>query len=199
MDLNLVKTNEATNKGMTIFLYLSDVSGQWVAYGQSAYSLRLYVKANGFDSLRAYSIELKMPCTVVSNKTVSSLRHVLKMMDEEVGQRVSFEVPDEVDYKFEEYLMWMEKLQKENRVTVSRLSKEYGVTEETIRRDLEKLEKDGIRTQLLLLILLRPDEQTEILKVAEHYFCKLHANWYMTSMFKKWCDEQGLEPEWFED
>ena len=64
---------------------------------------------------------------------------------------------------------------------------------------LEKLEKDGIRTQLLLLILLRPDEQTEILKVAEHYFCKLKANWYMTSMFKKWCDEQGLEPEWFED
>lgn len=63
---------------------------------------------------------------------------------------------------------------------------------------LEKLEKDGIRTQLLLLILLRPDEQTEILKVAEHYFCKLKANWYMTSMFKKWCDEQELEPEWFE-
>lgn len=64
---------------------------------------------------------------------------------------------------------------------------------------LGKLEKDGIRTQLLLLILLRPDEQTEILKVAEHYFCKLHANWYMTSMFKKWCDEQGLEPEWFDE
>lgn len=64
---------------------------------------------------------------------------------------------------------------------------------------LGKLEKDGIRTQLLLLILLRPDEQTEILKVAEHYFCKLKANWYMTSMFKKWCDEQELEPEWFED
>ena len=64
---------------------------------------------------------------------------------------------------------------------------------------LEKLEKDSIRTQLLLLILLRPDEQTEILKVAEHYFCKLKANWYMTGMFKKWCDEQGLEPEWFEN
>lgn len=64
---------------------------------------------------------------------------------------------------------------------------------------LGKLEKDGIRTQLLLMILLRPDEQTEILKVAEHYFVKLKANWYMTSMFKKWCDEQGLEPEWFED
>ena len=62
---------------------------------------------------------------------------------------------------------------------------------------LTKLEKDGLRTQLLLLILLRPEEQTEILKIAEHYFVKLKANWYMTSIFKKWCDEHELEPEWF--
>ena len=69
----------------------------------------------------------------------------------------------------------------------------------SIKDRLGKLEKDEIRTQLLLLLLLRPDEQTEILKVAEYYFCKLKANWYMTGMFKKWCDEQGLEPEWFDE
>lgn len=61
------------------------------------------------------------------------------------------------------------------------------------------LEKDGLRTQLLLMILLKPGEQTEILKIAEHYFVKLKANWYMTGIFKKWCDEHGLEPEWFDD
>ncbi len=83
MDLNLVKTNEATNKGMNIFLYLSDVSGQWVAYGQSAYALRLYVKAQEYDSLRAYSAELNMPCTVISHKTAKSLRHELKIVDEQ--------------------------------------------------------------------------------------------------------------------
>ena len=48
------------------------------------------------------------------------------------------------------------------------------------------------------MILLKPEEQTEILKVAQHYFVKLKANWYMTGIFKKWCDEQGLEPEWFD-
>ncbi len=68
---------------------------------------------------------------------------------------------------------------------------------DSIRTALTKLEKDGLRTQLLLLILLRPEEQTEILKIAEYYFIKLKANWYMTSIFKKWCDEHGLEPEWF--
>ncbi len=37
----------------------------------------------------------------------------------------------------------LEKLQKEKRVVVSELSKTYAVSEETIRRDLEKLENDG--------------------------------------------------------
>lgn len=68
-----------------------------------------------------------------------------------------------------------------------------------IQDRLTKIEKDGIRTQLLFLILIRPEEQTEILKVAEYYFVKLKANWYMTGFFKKWCDERGLEPEWFDN
>lgn len=37
-----------------------------------------------------------------------------------------------------------EKLQAERRVVVSELSQKYGVSEETIRRDLEKLENDGL-------------------------------------------------------
>lgn len=37
----------------------------------------------------------------------------------------------------------LERLQKEQRVLVAELSLEYGVTEETIRRDLDKLEKEG--------------------------------------------------------
>lgn len=129
MEFNLVMNKETQNEKKFIHLYLSDVSGQWVSYGQSAYSLRLYVKANGFDSLRAYSTELKMPCTVVSNKTVNSLRHVLKITDEEAGQRVTFEVPDVVDYQFEDYLMWMDKLQKEN------ASGEHSVSIQTLVSD----------------------------------------------------------------
>ncbi len=37
----------------------------------------------------------------------------------------------------------LERLQKEQRVLVAELSQEYGVTEETIRRDLDKLEREG--------------------------------------------------------
>ena len=70
--------------------------------------------------------------------------------------------------------------------------------DDDIKGTLKKLEKDGLRTQLLLLLLLQPDEETEILKIAEHYFVKLKGNWYMTSMFSKWCKTRGLRPEWFD-
>lgn len=71
--------------------------------------------------------------------------------------------------------------------------------EDSIKDKLTILEKDGIRTQLLMLILMQPDETAEILKVAEHYFVKLKANWYMTGLFGKWCEQRGLKPDWFDE
>ncbi|MFT3984551.1 MAG: DeoR/GlpR family DNA-binding transcription regulator [Lachnospiraceae bacterium] len=41
----------------------------------------------------------------------------------------------------------LEKLQEEKRVVVGELSQLYGVSEETIRRDLDKLDKDGLATK----------------------------------------------------
>lgn len=78
--------------------------------------------------------------------------------------------------------------------------KEQNIEDErkSIKDTLVKLEKDGLRTQLLLLILLKPEEKTEILKIAEHYFVKLKANWYMSGIFKKWCVEHDLKPDWFD-
>lgn len=74
-------------------------------------------------------------------------------------------------------------------------------TAKNVKGKLLTLEKDGLRTQLLLLLLMKPEEQTEILTIAEHYFVKppngLGGNWYMTGLFAKWCDEHSIEPEWF--
>ncbi len=41
----------------------------------------------------------------------------------------------------------LEKLQAEKRVVVSQLSQQFDVSEETIRRDLDKLEKEGLATK----------------------------------------------------
>jgi len=65
---------------------------------------------------------------------------------------------------------------------------------------LDKLEKDGLRMQLLFLITLQPTEKREILKLAEYYFATLKGNWYMTSIFNKWLEENDIaKPEWFEN
>lgn len=67
-----------------------------------------------------------------------------------------------------------------------------------VKGKLTVLEKDVLRTQLLLMILLKPTEVQEILTVGEHYFNVLEGNWYMTSIFNKWLLESDIaEPEWF--
>ena len=76
-------------------------------------------------------------------------------------------------------------------------------TKKSIKGKLEHLERDGLRTQLLLMLLMRPLEESEILTLAERYFRKppygLGGNWYMTNMFKKWLKEYNVgQPDWFE-
>lgn len=75
-------------------------------------------------------------------------------------------------------------------------------TKKNINGKLTLLEKDGLRTQLLLLLLLMPDEKKEILTIGQHYFSKppdgLGGNWYMTSLFDKWLDKYDVaKPQWF--
>ena len=68
-----------------------------------------------------------------------------------------------------------------------------------IRKSLKKVEKDGLRTQLLLMILMKPGEKQEILTIGEHYFSVLKGNWYMTSMFNNWLKTKKIaEPDWFD-
>lgn len=70
-------------------------------------------------------------------------------------------------------------------------------TKKNLKGTLKKLEKDGLRTQLLLLLLMMPEEKKEILTIGEHYFVDLRGNWYMTTLFEKWCKKYGLKPDWF--
>ena len=73
-------------------------------------------------------------------------------------------------------------------------------SKKNIQGKLVTLEKDVLRTQLLMLILLKPDEKQEIVKVAQHYFGVLHGDWYMTGIFNNWIESTGLaRPEWFND
>lgn len=71
-------------------------------------------------------------------------------------------------------------------------------TKKNVKGKLLVLEKDVLRTQLLLMVLLKPEEKSEILTIGEHYFVDLKGNWYMTSIFNKWLEEYADgKPEWF--
>lgn len=74
-------------------------------------------------------------------------------------------------------------------------------TNKNIKGKLTLLEKDVLRTQLLMMILMKPEETQEIMTVGEHYFVKLKGDWYMTSIFNKWIEEylDGVKPEWFKN
>lgn len=69
---------------------------------------------------------------------------------------------------------------------------------ERLSKQMDKLEKDIVRTQLLLLMeSYQPGQESEIMAVAEHYFADLDGNWYMTTLFNKFVEENKIaEPEW---
>ena len=79
---------------------------------------------------------------------------------------------------------------------------QFVITRRDTKRNMDgkliKLERDILRTQLLMLVLLKPEEEQEILMVAEHYFKDLAGDWYMTGIFNKWLVDYDVAfPEWF--
>ena len=64
----------------------------------------------------------------------------------------------------------------------------------------KQLEKDILRTQMLLMLKDFPEEKQEILKLAQHYFGDLNGNLYLTSMFNQWLEDNDIaKPEWFKE
>ena len=69
---------------------------------------------------------------------------------------------------------------------------------------LHKIEKDSVRTQILLLMYnYHEADQKELLDCAEYYFKKeneggLDGDWYLSAMFKRFLDSHEIDiPSWF--
>lgn len=70
---------------------------------------------------------------------------------------------------------------------------------DSMDKKLGVMEKDEIRTQLLLLLSDYPDNQENIMTLAQYYFATLEGNWYLTSLFNHWLEERDIaKPEWFQ-
>lgn len=68
-----------------------------------------------------------------------------------------------------------------------------------IKKQMKKMEKDSVRTQLLVLMQSYTyGDAGEILTVAEYYFVVLKGDWYMTSLFQQFCKKEQIPmPPWF--
>jgi len=66
--------------------------------------------------------------------------------------------------------------------------------------DQKKQEGDILRVELKLMISDFPEKEEDILRLAQHYFNDLHANWVMAATFKQWLDQRGIKiPDWYND
>ena len=64
---------------------------------------------------------------------------------------------------------------------------------DTIIKKVDTAEENATRSQLLTLMSDYPNNESEILKVAQYYFQGLKGDWYMTGLFTKWAESRGLD------
>lgn len=111
MNTDAITLNEYKNNGSLVHLYYNGMIDTWVAYGYSAYALRLYVKTSSYDNLRGFSNELQMPCTVVGNETVKMMRQTVQIVEEEPECYLQLSMPKPFDMG--DYIRWVAKLRQE--------------------------------------------------------------------------------------
>ena len=111
MNREIIIQNENNNDGTQVHLYYNSEVDMWVAYGYSAYALRLYVKSHNYDNVRGFSKDLQKPCTVISSGIIKLMRHELGISDEIHDEYLHFSMPSK--FLMKEYLRWSGKLKDE--------------------------------------------------------------------------------------
>lgn len=111
MNSELITLNETKNDRKLIHLYYNQEMHSWIAYGYSAYNLRLIIKEKFIDSIRGYSTTMQMPYTIINKNTLKRLCNELDIKqasDENHYKITSKATLDENDYK-----RWVNKLKEE--------------------------------------------------------------------------------------
>lgn len=108
----IIKERELKNDNTHIHIYRMSHVDTWVAVGYSAYSLRLVMKAYHFDSLKAYSQEVNLPCTMISNNEMKALREILTITADEEDY-IGFVTKK--GFKEQDYIRWVDEINYENK------------------------------------------------------------------------------------
>lgn len=114
MDVKIIKQNEQSNNCSTVHLYYNSEMHSWIAYGHSAYALRLLVKSRRIDSIRGFSMTMQMPYTAINKGALKLLcdSHDVSQGDN-AGHCI---VAAAKEFGPNDYTRWTVKLQEELKV-----------------------------------------------------------------------------------
>ena len=113
MDFSVIFNNENRNDGSYAHCYFNSRYGTWLAYGKSAYVLRLLVKSVGDDNLRSHSKELELPCSMVGDDTIKRVMGNSSVNDEVENVYICLQVDTPIN--IEDYNNWKDKLKEERK------------------------------------------------------------------------------------
>lgn len=111
MDYSVIFNNENHNDGSFAHCYFNTRYGTWLAYGKSAYALRLLIKSAGDDNLRSYSKELDMPCSMVGDDTIKRLKKITEVYNEAENIYICLQLESAIN--LDNYNNWKERLKDE--------------------------------------------------------------------------------------
>lgn len=108
MDTDVITLNECKNDGSYVYMYYSPRYNTWVAYGLSAYGLRLFCKSYGCTNLRGFSKEAQMPCTLIGPESIPTVLENMTVLQQTSDSEISLRMSDAVDK--DAYAKWTNKL-----------------------------------------------------------------------------------------
>ena len=111
MNSELITLNEKKNNFSTVHLYFNAEMHSWIAYGYSAYSLRLLIKKKFIDSIRGYSTTMQMPYTIVNKGVLKRLCNEVKV--EKLESDEHYRISLGSDFDKNDYTRWVNKLKEE--------------------------------------------------------------------------------------
>ncbi len=120
IDSEMVKKDESSNDGMHIHLYFDASSSVWMAYGESAYQLRLLMKRMGYECLRGFSDALQMPCTLINEDAMRLITEQLKV--ESCQPKLYACLLASQSFDAGDYLRWVEKLRQVKTIDSSKIA-----------------------------------------------------------------------------
>ena len=87
MNKDIIKEQEQSNDGQSIFLYYDAMAGVYLAFGQSAYYATMVV-----EPYMSYSEDMQMPVALLRRNHVNALRQGLTKVEHSVKQYYQFKL-----------------------------------------------------------------------------------------------------------